>query len=254
MNAIGGRASAAMGDFYAGFDATGIVGSTREVSEAFHVITNDPVVSQAIRQVGVRAVVRYDRPLWSGYLETDYASGASDPLNGALTQFRFAEDTNVGLLMFKRVFAYQTARAAAAASALLQSLNAPTIPVESIDTRGAFTNAVALFPQVDVHPLPNILLRGGVLMAWAPQSVFDPVATQQRRAANAYQNAQVNFNGGAPTNYYGTEIDGRFQWRYLDHFAFDLEAAVLFPGSALEDEDHHAVRSVLVQGRSTFFF
>jgi len=29
---------------------------------------------------------------------------------------------------------------------------------------------------------------------------------------------------------------------------------VLFPGSALEDEDGHAVRSFLAQGRTTVFF
>ena len=40
----------------------------------------------------------------------------------------------------------------------------------------------------------------------------------------------------------------------MDHFAADLEAAVLFPGSALEDVNGDAVRSVLVQGRGTFFF
>jgi hypothetical protein len=64
----------------------------------------------------------------------------------------------------------------------------------------------------------------------------------------------VNFNGGAPGNYYGTELDGRAQWRYLEHFAFDLEGALLFPGSALRDEDGHAVNSFLVQARTTFFF
>jgi hypothetical protein len=80
------------------------------------------------------------------------------------------------------------------------------------------------------------------------------VQTQQRRASNIYENAKVNYNGGAPGNFYGTELDGRFQWRYLEHFAFDLEGAILFPGSVLEDEDHHAVRSVLVQGRGTIFF
>jgi hypothetical protein len=253
VHAIGGRATARFGDFYGGVDATGILGSTREVSEAFHLITNDPAVSQAIRQFGARAVARYDRPMWTAYLESDYASGSSDTtLHG--TQFRFAEDTNVGLLLFKQIYAYQTGRSAAAGSALLQSLGAPTIPLESIATRGAFTNAFALFPQLDVRPLPTLLFRAGVLMAWAAAGVFDPIATAQRRASATYQNIVVNFNGGPPGTYYGTELDARAEWRYLEHVAFDLEGAVLFPGSALEDEDHHAVRSVLLQGRSTIFF
>ncbi|MEO8797079.1 MAG: hypothetical protein ABI551_04270, partial [Polyangiaceae bacterium] len=185
----------------------------------------------------------------------DYASGTSDTtLKGPLTQFHFAEDTNVGLLLFKQVLAYQSGREAAAATALLNNLHAPTIPVESIASRGALTDAVVIFPQMDVKPVKNILLRGGVMMAWAPAAVFDPIATAQRRSSGAYQNVAVNFNGGAPGGYYGTELDGRAQWRYLDHFALDLEGAVLFPGSALQDEDGHAVRSFMVDARTTVFF
>ncbi len=90
-------------------------------------------------------------------------------------------------------------------------------------------------------------------MAWAPAAVFDPIATAQRRAAGTYQYTVVNFAGGAPGSFYGTELDGRIQWRYLDHFAVDLEGAVLFPGSALLDQDGHAVRSFLAQARTTYF-
>ncbi|HEX3345016.1 MAG TPA: hypothetical protein VHS09_10615 [Polyangiaceae bacterium] len=255
VDAVGGRAVARFGNWFAGVDATGVLGGTSEVSQAFHLITNDPAVSQAIRQLGARAVVRYDRPTWTAYLEGDYASGSSDTsLQGPLTQFHFAEDTNVGLLLFKQVFAYQTAREAAAATALLNSLNAPTVPVESIATNGALTDALVLFPQFDLRPVEHVLLRGGVLFAWAPAAVFDPIATAQRRSAGTYQNIAVNFNGGAPGRYYGTELDGRAQWRYLEHFALDLEGAALFPGSALRDEDGHAVNSFLVQARTTFFF
>lgn len=255
VNAFGGRAVARLGSFFAGIDGVGILGATQEVSEAFHLITNDPVVSQAIRQMGIRAVIRYDQPKWTAYLEGDYASGTSDTtLKGPLTQFHFAEDTNVGLLLFKQVLAYQSGREAAAATALLNNLHAPTIPVESIASRGALTDAVVIFPQADVKPVKNILLRGGVMMAWAPAAVFDPIATAQRRSSGAYQNVAVNFNGGAPGSYYGTELDGRAQWRYLDHFALDLEGAVLFPGTALQDEDGHAVRSFMVDARTTVFF
>ena len=255
VDAVGGRAVARSGHWFAGVDATGVLGGTSEVSQAFHLITNDPAVSQSIRQLGARAVVRYDMPKWTAYLEGDYASGSSDTtLQGPLTQFHFAEDTNVGLLLFKQVFAYQTAREAAAASALLQSLNAPTVPVESIATNGALTDAFVLFPQFDVKPVDHVLLRGGVMFAWAPAAVVDPVASAQRRSAGTYQYTTVNFNGGAPGNYYGTELDGRAEWRYLEHFALDLEGAVLFPGSALRDEDGHAVNSFLLQARTTFFF
>jgi len=242
INALGGRAMSTFGEVTAGI-------------EAFRVITNDPAVSQAITQFGARGVVRWDRPLFSAYFEMDYASGDSDPQPGTpLTQFRFAEDTNVGLLLFKHVLAYQTARAAAAGVELLKGLNAPTYPLDAIDTRGSFTNAFAIFPQLDVHPLPTVLLRGGVLMAWAPAKVVDPIASLQRRDGVRIDDDLVNFAGGKPGRYYGTEVDGRVQWRFMEHFAADLEAAILFPGSALEDVNGDAARSVLVQGRGTFFF
>jgi hypothetical protein len=255
INAFGGRAAARFHDLYAGIDATAIVGKTREVSEALRVITNDPAQSQAVRQVGIRGVVRYDRPKFSLYFESDYASGDADPQVGTpLTQFNFAPDSNVGLLMFKHTLAYQTGRVAAAATELLKSLKAPTIPVESVATNGAFTNAFAIFPQVDVRPIDNLLIRGGVLVAWSPAPVIDPIFSQQRRDGVDIQDDLQNFVGGKPGSFYGTELDARVQYRMFNHFAFDLEGAVLFPGDAFKNADGYAARSVLLQGRTTFFF
>jgi hypothetical protein len=255
IHAVGGRVMSTFGEVSAGLETTVVAGSTSEISEAFRVITNDPAVPQTITQVGARGVVRWDRPLFSAYLEADYASGDSDPQTRTpLTQFRFAEDTNVGLLMFKHVLAYQTARAAAAGVELLRNLGAPSYPLEAVATRGSFTNAFAIFPQFDYHPVPTVLIRGGVLMAWAPAKVIDPIVSLQRRDGVAIGDDLVNFAGGKPGRYYGTELDTRIQWRFMDHFAADLEAAVLFPGSALQDANGDAARSVLVQGRGTFFF
>jgi hypothetical protein len=256
VHAIGGRVmSTLQGGLSAGIEGTFIAGSTREVSEAFRVITNDPAVDQTLTQFGGRAVVRYDKPLYTLYLEGDYASGDSDPnVRSPLTQFRFADDTNVGLLLFEHVLAYQSARAAAAGVALLRDLGAPSYPTDQVATRGAFTNAVALFPQADFRPVENLLLRGGILFAWAPSKVVDPLRSIQRRDGNRIEDDLVNFNGGAPNQYYGTELDLRVQYRMFDHFAADIEGAVLFPGSALEDANGDAVNSFLGQARGTFFF
>ena len=99
-----------------------------------------------------------------------------------------------------------------------------------------------------------LLLRGGVLFAWAPSKVVDPIRSLQRRDGNRVEDDLVNFNGGAPNQYYGTELDLRVQYRMFDHFAADLESAVLFPGSALEDANGDAVTSWMTQARGTFFF
>lgn len=255
INAFGLRALSRFGDFYAGIEAAANIGSTREIAEAYNAITNDPVVDQPIRQLGARAVIRYDQPTWTAYFEADYASGDEDPqARTPLSQFTWAEDTNVGLLMFEHTLGFQSARAAAAGVEVLKRLGAASYPTEAIDTRGAFTNAFAIFPQFDYRPHPNILLRGGVLMAWAPSRVVDPVKSLLLRDGVTIEDDLVNFAGGKPGNFYGTELDGRFQWRFEEHFAFDLEGAILFPGDAFQDVNGDAVRSVLVQGRTTFFF
>jgi len=255
VSAVGGRLLARLGDFTLGGEATGVFGATSEVSQALSFINNDPVTAQTVRAIGARGVARWDKKIVSLYFETDYASGNGNPNQSApLTQFRFAEDTNVGLLMFKEALAYQSARAAAAGVALLQQLGAKDFPVQAISTNGSFTNALAFFPQVDVHPLKNLLLRGGVLVAVAPANVVDPIASLEHNpAAPHFSNGVVNYVGGAPSRFYGTEIDGRIQYRLFDHFAADLEGAVLFPGSAFQDANGDAVRSFLVQARGTFF-
>jgi hypothetical protein len=257
INSVGGRLTSRFLDnhLHVGVDFGANLGTTREVSEAYKVITNDPPVDQAVKQFGARAVVRWDERFGSIYLEADYASGDDDPtVRTPLTQFTFSEDTNVGLLLFKHIVAFQSARSAAAAVETLRRLGATTFPAEAIATRGAFTNAFAIFPQLDLHPHRSVLVRGGVLMAWAPARVIDPVASLQRRDGLTIQDDLVNYVGGKPASYYGTELDARVQWRYLDHFLLDLEAAVLFPGNALQNEDGAAVRSGLVQTRTTFFF
>jgi hypothetical protein len=255
VSAIGGRLAARVGDFTFGGETTGVFGSTTEVSEALSVINDDPITAQTVRAIGARGVARWDKKLVSLYFETDYASGNGNPNPGApLTQFRFAEDTNVGLLMFKEALAYQSARAAAAGVATLQQLGAKDFPVQAISTNGSFTNAFALFPQVDVHPVKNLLLRGGFLVAWAPAPVVDPIASLEHNPASPhFHNGIVNYVGGAPDRFYGTELDGRIQYKLWDHFAADLEGAVLFPGSALQDANGDAVRSFLVQARGTFY-
>ncbi|MBI4704468.1 MAG: alginate export family protein [Deltaproteobacteria bacterium] len=255
IHTFGLRAHSRFGDFWTGFDVASNLGTTREVSEAYSLLTGDPVVEQPVRQLGARAVARYDRPRWGAYLELDYASGDEDPQPGTpLSQFRWSEDNNVGLLLFEHIVRFQSARAAAAGVETVRRLGATTFPPERVDTRGAFTGALAVFPQLDVRPHEDVLLRAGVLLAWAPQRLIDPVATLQAEDGTTIEDDLVNFAGGKAGSFYGTELDGRFQWRFVDHFSFDLEGAVLFPGDALQDENGNAVRSVLVQGRTTFYY
>lgn len=255
INILSLRASGKLDRLSGGAEGVAIFGATREVSEAMSLIVADIPSRQNVRQWGARSVVRWDEPTWTAYLELDYASGDHNPNPGTdLTQLYFAEDANVGLLMFERVMHFESARSSAFGVALLKRLGADTFPAERVDSEGSFTNALAFFPQFDLRPLPSLLFRAGVLMAWAPSGTVDPVYSLWMRDGASIEDDLVNFNGGKPGNFYGTEIDARFQWKYLDHFLFDLEGAVLFPGDAFHDENEQAVRSVLVQGRTTFVF
>jgi hypothetical protein len=255
VTGIGARVYARAGNVRFGVDAAMNVGSTSEISEAYQKITNDPVVNQPILQGGARATIRYDRPKWSLYLEGDYASGSDDPTSRAtLSQFTWSPDTNVGLLLFKQVLAFQTGRVAAAGNVLLSRLGATTFPTQALDTQGALTNAMVIFPQADFRPLPNLLIRPGVMVAWTAVPLINPIASLQNHTSVNIKDDEVNYAGGKPGRFYGTELDLRVQYRYLEHFIVDLEGAVLLPGDALQDVDGYAVPSWLLQTRTTFFF
>jgi hypothetical protein len=255
VNVLNLKGTARIDRLSAGAEALVAFGGTREISEALALINSDSVVRQTIRQWGARGALRWDEPLWTAYLEVDFASGDRNPNpNSDLTQLTWAEDINVGLLMFERILAFESARSAASGVELLRRVTARTFPAERVDSEGSFTNAIAFFPQMDVRPEETLLLRGGMLLAWAPTGLVDPIATLRDRDGSEVEDDLVNFHGGRPGTFYGVELDGRFQWRYLDRFVFDLEAAILFPGDAFYDENEQAARSVLVQGRTTFLF
>ncbi len=255
VNSFGGRLLSKIGNFNISLESAANVGSTKEISDAYKLITNDPVTKQDIFQTGARAVVRYDKPRFSAYMEFDYASGDGDPSNDTpLTQFTFAEDSNIGLLLFEHVISYQTARVAAAGNELIRRLGATSFPPDSIWTRGSFTNSVAIFPQIDIRPVKGLLIRGGALFAWSAAPVVNPIASLLAKDGLTIKDDLVNFNGGKAGNYWGTELDARISYRYLDHFLFDLEGAILLPGEALRNADGYAARSVLLQGRTTFYF
>ncbi len=244
-----------------GLEAAYLTGRTREISLAFAPLTGEPSRRQRIRQFGARFVARWDEPVWTAYLEVDYASGDGDPSpDSDLARFSFAPDANVGLLLFEHVLAYQSARSAHAAAAAdtsplpLTPVSTPSsssVVAQRLDSQGAFTNAVAFFPQVDVRPADDWTLRGGVLLAWTADGLVDPLESLRARSAGGEDR---NYRGGDPGFLYGVEFDGRVTWQYYRHFFADLEGALLLPGDALHDATGKASTAGLVQGRATFVF
>ena len=104
---------------------------------------------------------------------------------------------------------------------------------------------------------PGHLLRSrsGVLFAWpAADGVVDPVMTVLADDGDDIRDDAVNFHGGRPGRYYGTEIDQQLEWTFREHFIATIEGALLLPGSSLENEHGQAVNAFLIDSRFTYLF
>lgn len=242
-----------IGNFRFSGEFAPIFGHTREISKATDIISGkiseeDEGTLQDIRSYGIMAEVGYRLGPAELIFEFDLATGDDDPGSESdITSFTFAEDTNVGLLIFEQILAFETARSAAVGNDLLKSQNAIAFPTTQISTEGAVTNTIALFPQAVFHAGNAVDFYLGTLIAWAEKPVVDPILS-------LIKGEDVNFNGGAPGDFYGVELDGRFTWKLYNRFHFDLESAFLFPGNAFHDEHKDAVNSFFLEGRFTFLF
>lgn len=254
------KAEGRVGPFALSAQAMPIVGRSREVSEGFAALSKTEAHSQKIRALGAQAIADYDLGPTTLTLELDYASGDDDPRpTNTLTQFSFARDLNVGLLLFEQILAFESARSAAVGIENLAGLGASSFPLTEVASDGRFTNAIALFPQVAVRLIdcPGHLLRSrsGVLFAWpAADGVVDPVMTVLAEDGDELTDDAVNFHGGRPGRYYGTEIDQQLEWTFRERFIWTVEGALLLPGSSLENEHGEAVNAFLIDSRFTYLF
>lgn len=237
-----------------------IHGRSREISEGFAALSKSDARSQDIRAVGAQAIADVDVGPATVTLEVDYATGDDDPRpDDPITQFSFARDLNVGLLLFEQVLAFESARSAAVGIENLAGLGASSFPLTEVATEGRFTNAIALFPQLALRLVdcPGHLLRSrtGVLFAWpAADGVVDPIMTVLAEDGDDIRDDAVNFHGGRPGGYYGTELDQQLEWTFRDNFVWTVEAAVLVPGSSLENEHGQAVNAFMIDNRFTYLF
>ncbi|MBI2372598.1 MAG: hypothetical protein HYV07_01235 [Deltaproteobacteria bacterium] len=232
-----------------------MLGGTREISESLRLLNEQagPPEKQAFRGYGGFVELAWLLSNLELILEVDYAAGDDDPSNEAsLDQLTFTADTNVGLHLFENVLAYASARSARMGVVNLAALDPPTVAVSEVDTRGGVTNAIVIFPQIVTRPLEALSLRAGVMFAFAERRTVDPVQSTLGKDGSTIEDDLVGFNGGAPGSYWGTEIDLGLTWTPLQGFDVDVEAAYLFPGDALNDENGDASSSAFVAGRLTY--
>ena len=101
---------------------------------------------------------------------------------------------------------------------------------------------------------PPFGVRFGAMFAWSASPVVDPVMSLLNEDGESIADDVVNWHGGKPGSYYGTELDLQLEWTYKEHFIWTLEGALLLPGDALQDESGAAVTSFLFENRFTFVF
>ena len=237
-----------------------IFGNTREVSEGMQALREADAAKRVIRNqeilgFGARAVLDATFGPVMATLEFDYASGDADPRDEtAFTSFSFARDRNVGLLLFEHILAFETARSAAVGIENLANVGASSFPLTELSSDGRFQNGIVLFPQVLYKPWDVLGIRFGSMFAWSAAPVVDPIMTLLNEDGNHIDDDAVNWHGGKPGRYYGTELDLQVEFAWKEHFLWTVEGAVLLPGDALQDESGDAVPSFLVENRFTFLF
>jgi hypothetical protein len=253
------RARGAIGIVSLDLQYTFYTGGTREASEGFAVLTSKEPSRQDVLAMGAQALVDVFVGPVTLTFEADWATGDDDPRSGSdLASFTFSRDMNVGLLLFEHILAFESARSAAVGIENLAQLDSASFPLTEVATEGRFTNAFALFPQVtwQILPGPTHLLhaRFGGLFAWSDRGVVDPVMTALSEDGAEIADDAVNFHGGKPGSYYGTEIDAQIEWTFRDLFTWTVEGAVVFPGDGLQDENGDGVTSFMVENRFLFVF
>jgi len=232
-------------------------GDTREISEGLSALgtsSGEPTL-QKIQAFGGFAELAYK--VWKAEIIFDfyYASGDDTPRSDQpINQLTFAEDTNVGLHLFENVVNYATARSAARGVTNLRAIAPPTYPMAEVNTYGGFRNGLVLFPQVMVAPFDWLRVRAGVMLAFTETRSVDPVGSILSADGVDIEDDLVNYAGGKPGNYWGTEIDVGLTLEPTPGFLLDLEGAYLIPGDALENEHGDAVDSLYGTLRLTYFY
>ena len=230
-----------------------IGGETKEISAGLADLSGRPAVLQRMSALGAQVTLDFHVGPVTLVADFGYASGDADPrANTAHTTFSWPRDHNFGLLLFEHVLAFQSARSVAVGiENLKDNPDAETFPLGEIATEGRITNTIGLFPQIFVDLWDSLRFKAGALFAFSDTDIVDPVQTNLAWDGERIDDDAVNFYGGKPGRYWGTEFDLGVEWYYKDFMAVVVEAAYLLPGAGLRDENNDAVPSFMVEGRLT---
>lgn len=208
--------------FNVGFELAAITGTTTQGR-------TDTAPLLQVRQFGAAVKTSYRRGRSQLYLDWGYASGDQNPGDDRIENFRFDRDYKVGLILFDEVLGYQSARSGlrAADPALLGQ---PPEGVELAPTGGSVTSAWFLYPRVRYGIFEWLDVFGGPLFAFSTARLTDPFNSRIGGGTS------INYLGGVPGGYLGTELDlgVQMRWKPVDVLLITgtLEAGLLLPGNA----------------------
>lgn len=147
---------------------------------------------------------------WVGHLRAALASGDRSTDDDRVTDFRFDRDHDVGMVLFDEVLSAIDLDA----WRRVTDPDGGAVPPDGVDVlaaEGAFHQAFALQPALQLAPVPWLDLRVGGLFAWSTGPISHPWRTFRA--------------GGAPTNHLGRPADGRYLGSELDWAIGTREAA-----------------------------
>lgn len=168
-------------------------------------------------------------------LELDGGYFSGDPSTDDATINNFKADPNFqqGMVLFRRVLAWQSGRARLTASNL-DIVGRPNEDLDRLATDGSVTNSITIFPKAGIEPIDGLQIYGGVLFAFADAALVDPFHTRTLGGGEARNYLAAK----ASDSLLGTELDVGIRYR-LDLFGVSSlwlrgEYAVLMPGGALQ--------------------
>jgi hypothetical protein len=176
-------------------EAAGILGRT---NRALSYNARDQL---SVQSAGVAGQLKISRGVSWDLFRAGWASGDGNPDDGALHDFTFDRDFDVGMVLFDEVLGAVDAAAYAQVANLGNAGGAPP-GSEGLVAEGAFRHAAFIQPVTGGQLWPWLKFSAGTLVAWNTAPIYQPFITTR--------------NGGVPTNFLGEETQGYYLGTEVD--------------------------------------
>ncbi len=185
-----------------------------------------------VNQTGFTALARYDSGKLRAELDLNFATGDATTDDKTIRNFKNDPNAQMGLVLFRRVLAWQSARARLTASDPLY-VGEPNEDLERLATAGSVTNTLSIFPKIGYEVTDGLSIYGGALLAWALADPLDPFHTRTKGGGTAR-----NYLDAKPADsMYGIELDVGVRYQHNvagGLLAAGIEYGALMAGGALQ--------------------